>query len=258
MSGIIHRAKVIKVQSEADLHRLGAKSFRLDDVMREAHESIAAAKAHAGEIIEEAERKAAVLFQGAQEAGYKAGFDEGVEKGHVAGRAEALLTASKQFTEQQGQLVGACRQIINDIDAERAAWQAAARQDLIDLAIAIARRVAHQVGQRDRNVVLANLEEAIRLAGVRTDITILVNPADAESARLFAKDLTDLKEQCQHVRVVEQSEIAPGGCRVQWGSGAVDAALEMQLDRIGAALKTQCSDTENQRQDAGATTENDQ
>jgi flagellar assembly protein FliH len=240
---MVHRAKVIKVDSAADLHRLGAKSFRMDDVLREAHDSIAAAKVRAVEIVQEAERKAAALWKLAREGGYKAGFEEGLAKGREAGRAEAFEKSSQQFSEQQNQLIHACKQIITDIDAQRADWLAAGRQDLIDLAMAIAGRVAHQVGQRERDVVSANLEEAVSMAGARTDITIMINPIDAETTRAFAKELTEVKEQCQHVRIVEQSEIAPGGCRVQWGSGAVDATLETQLARIETSLKTQSIDT---------------
>ena len=55
--------------------------------------------------------------------------------------------------------------------------------------------------------------------------------------------MTDLKEQCKHVRIVEQQDIAAGGCRVQWGSGAVDATLDTQLTRIETALKTQSIDS---------------
>jgi len=102
--------------------------------------------------------------------------------------------------------------------------------------MAIARRVAWHVGREHREVVLANLEEAVKLVGARTDVTIAVNPLDAEAARAFAKSLIDMREQWQKVRIVDEPEISPGGCRVQWGSGSIDATLETQLDRIDAEL----------------------
>jgi flagellar biosynthesis/type III secretory pathway protein FliH len=75
------------------------------------------------------------------------------------------------------------------------------------------------------------------MVGVRSDVTIVVSPADAESARMFAHSLLELKEHWEHIRIVEEPEVSPGGCRVQWGSGSVDAALETQLDRIERDLK---------------------
>ena len=117
-----------------------------------------------------------------------------------------------------------------------AAWEAAARQDLVDLAMAIARRVVRHVSESDRQVVVGNLDEAIRLAGERSDVTIKVNPADAEAARVFAESLADRQASCKLVKVVESPDISPGGCWIQWGSGAVDARIETQLDRIAAGL----------------------
>ncbi len=230
---MIRRSAVIKAEAMTQTARVGIKPFRLDDVMREARETIAAAKLRAAELIKDAESRAATI----RESGHRTGFDEGLTKG----RAEAFEAAGKQFSEQQQNLIASYQQTIATIEADRAAWNSAARQDLIELAMAIARRVAHHVGQRERETVLANLEESVRLTGQRSEVTILVNPADAEAARSFAQSLIELQEQWQHVRVVEEPEVSPGGCRVQWGSGAVDATLDTQLDRIEAALKGESS-----------------
>ena len=213
------------------------RAFRIDDVTREAREVIAAAHVRAEEQLKEAEARAAELRKAAEEAGRKAGYEAGLKAGRDAGRREAYEAAAKEFAQSQQKLTSAVQEIIGRVEADRAAWAAGARQDLIDLAMAIARRVAHHVGEHEREVVLTNLEEAVRLTGARSEVTIAVNPADAETARLFAKSLLDLKEQWQHVRVVEEPEVAAGGCRVQWGSGAVDATLDTQLDRIEAALR---------------------
>jgi flagellar assembly protein FliH len=213
------------------------KAFRLDDVTREAREAMVAAHARAEALLKDAETRASQIRKSAEEAGYKAGFESGLQAGRDAGRRDAYEAACKEFAEKQQGVASMCREVIASVEADRATWAASARQDLIELAMAIARRVAHHVGEREREVVLANLEEAVRLTGARSDVTIAVHPADAETTRLFAKSLLDLKEQWEHVRVVEEPEVAVGGCRVQWGSGAVDATLDTQLDRIEAALR---------------------
>jgi len=230
------KSTVIKADSVNRLEALGLRRFRLDDVMEEARKMIAAGRATAESIIHDAKKEADIIRQAAQEEGHQAGYSEGLEKGRQDGRQEALDEAGREFAQQQKNLIDTCQQVISQINEYRMSWYASARRDLIDLAMAIARRVAHHVGEYEREVVLANLEEAVQLAGMRSDVTIAVNPADADAARLFARSLIDMQEQWQHIKVVEEQEVSPGGCRVQWGSGAIDAQLETQLDRIEAEL----------------------
>jgi flagellar assembly protein FliH len=230
------RSTVIKAQSRERAEPLGLRAFRIDDVTREAQLRLAEAQRQAEEILETARQEAARLREAARQEGQRAGYAEGLVQGEQAGRAEALTAATREFTEKQAALVATCRALISNIESSRAAWEAAARQDLIDLAIAIARRIVHRVGEREREAVLANLQEAVRLAGARSDVTIVVNPKDAETARLFAQSLLDMKDQRSGLRVFEDAEVSPGGCRVQWGTGAIDASIETQLDRIAEAL----------------------
>jgi flagellar assembly protein FliH len=249
---------VIKGDSAAVGKGLALRAFHMNDVMDEAREKLAGAldtvsaarqtlaaaneklsnaRKEAEAILARARSEVAGIQDVAREAGRQEGFQAGYEEGRQAGRAEALEAARLEFAENQQSLIDTCRSMIETISRERANWLAAARQDVIELAEAIARRVVHHVGQRDREVVLANLEEAVRLVGVRSVVTIAVNPADAEAARVFAQSLLDLKEHWEHIQVAEEPEVSPGGCRVQWGSGSVDATLETQLDRIAAELK---------------------
>lgn len=238
---------IIKAHTAQSLPMSSLRAFHLNDVMDEARTYVAQAHAEAENLVRQAEDRLRKAEQQARlseeearkrgdERGYQEGFERGVVEGREAGRKEAFEAASSEFAQQQANLIESCKAIISAIDADRGEWQTAARQDLIELAVAIARRVARHVGLEHREVVLANLEEAVRLVGTRTDVTIAVNPLDAEAARAFAKSLIDMREQWQKIRVVDEPEISPGGCRVQWGSGSIDATLETQLDRIDAEL----------------------
>ncbi|MBI4578509.1 MAG: hypothetical protein HY718_02335 [Planctomycetes bacterium] len=232
--------RVIKANTAAGMPGAQLRAFRLNDVVEEAKAFVARAHAEVEQRLRQAETRARQIEREvrrqADERGYREGYERGLAEGREAGHSEAFEAARAAFAEQQAGLVASCQAIIGAVNADREAWHTTARQDLIDLALAVARRVAHHVGREHREVVLANLEEAVRLVGARTDVAILVNQRDAEAARAFAKTLIDMREQWQRVRVVEEPEISPGGCRVQWGSGSIDATLDTQLDRIEAAL----------------------
>jgi len=231
---------VIKASGVSKLANATIRAFRLNDVMDEAKEFVARANAEAENILREAELRARRteqdVRQAADERGYREGYQRGLAEGRETGQRAAFKAAAERFQQQHASLMDCCRSMLSSINADREAWLTSARQDLVELAMAIARRVAHHVGHAHREVVLANLEEAVRLVGARSDVTIAVNPADDEAARSFASSLIDLREQWENIRVVSEPEIPPGGCRVQWGSGAIDATLETQLDRIEAAL----------------------
>lgn len=235
---VVSKSRVIKATSTAVPQRGGLHAFHVNDVLAEARQTMLGAREEAARIIEQARQEAAAIREAARQEGYQAGLAQGVAQGMERGRQEALAAATQEFQAQQASLIESCRKMVAEIDAHRAEWLATARQDLIELAMAIARRVVRHVGERDREVVLANLEEAIRLAGRRTDVTIVINPADAEAAKVFAKSLNDLHEGWEHVTIVQEPEISPGGCRVQWGSGAIDATLDTQLERIEMALRS--------------------
>lgn len=230
-SAVIKAGTLLEVEGRGGLRR-----FDLNDVVREAREMVVAARVEAERIVESARAEAKVLWEKAREEGRQAGLEEGLREGRETGRHEAYEAAKQEFAEQQKSLIASCEQAIGTINEERIGWAAAARQDLIELAMAIARRVAGRVGERDREVVLANLEEAIRLAGSRSEVRIKVSPVDAAAARDFAESLVSMHKQWEHVEIAEDPEVSPGGCRVQWGTGAVDARLETQLDRIKTEL----------------------
>lgn len=226
---------IIKADSEIT-GRWGLASFELSDVLEEARNTLANAQRDAANMIEEAQRQIDEIHETARKKGYEEGFEQGQKAGRQAGHNEAFEQARNEFAEQQKTLIETCEQIYSQINDRRIGWQASARQDLVELAMAIARRVAHAVGQRERSVVLGNLEEAIRLTGQRSEITICVNPDDAATARQFADSLINHKSQWEHVNVVEEAQLLPGGCRIQWGNGSVDADLETQLKRIESEL----------------------
>ncbi|MDM8004988.1 MAG: FliH/SctL family protein [Phycisphaerae bacterium] len=233
---MVRRSMVIKAAEALPLKGAALKPFHLSDMMGEVKEAVIQAQADAARIVRQAKTQEEAIRRAGYEAGYQAGFAKGMEEGRTKGHAEAFAEAEKEFAETHKNLVSSCERIIAEIEERRAAWEAAARQDLVDLAMAIARRVVRHVSESDRQVVVENLEEAIRLAGERSDVTIKVNPADAEAARVFAESLADRQASCKLVKVVESPDLSPGGCWIQWGSGAVDARIETQLDRIAAGL----------------------
>jgi flagellar assembly protein FliH len=228
---------VIKAGSLPRQESAGLRKLNLQDVRAEAQAMIDDARKRADEFLQIARAEAEQVKEQARKQGYEAGFEQGRQAGEQSGYDEAFNKAREQFAQQQENLVSSFQNAIDAVNADREAWQAAARQDLVELAMAIARRVVGHVGEQEKETVLANLEKTVQLIGARSNVTVTVNPADAEAAKLFARSLVEMREQWQSIEVVEETDISPGGCRICWGDGSADATLETQLDRIAHELK---------------------
>jgi len=60
---------------------------------------------------------------------------------------------------------------------------------------------------------------------------------DAEAARRFAGSLMEPPQAVGSTVSIKEIQVSRRArCRVQWGSGGVDATLETQLDRMEAEL----------------------
>ena len=169
-----------------------------------------------------------------------AGFAEGRERGLAQGREEGQGAGREEALGEQrsrlGSLVDALSRAMEEVNRSRLELQAAATRDVIRLAIAIAERVTKRLGVLDGEVVVANVVEAMKLVSHASDVRIAVHPSQKG---VLEEVLPQLKRQwpkLEHVELVEDEGILPGGCRVLTAKGVVDGDLEEQLGRIVSDL----------------------
>jgi flagellar assembly protein FliH len=108
----------------------------------------------------------------------------------------------------------------------------AALSEVVELAVAVARRVTKRQGEIDPRVLEANLVEAMKLVVHAADVRIAVHP---EQKAALLETLPRLKMQwpdLQHVELIEDANLSKGGCRVLTRNGEIDADLAGQLDRV--------------------------
>lgn len=174
-----------------------------------------------------AQARAEGLAEG-QAAGLAKGLDEGRQNGHQA----ALAETKAQLTDVWSALSSALAQL----DASRRELEAAGIVEVIELASSIARRVTKRQAALDPAVLSENLREAMKLAVQAADVRIVINPAQRKT---LSEELPKLQlnwPQLKHVELVDDSTIAPGGCRLLTRHGEVDAEIDGQLDRVIAEL----------------------
>lgn len=145
----------------------------------------------------------------AHEAGYAAGYQEGVAAAQASATAMATLMDNLQ-------------QAMTGIDQDVA-------DQLLALAIEVASQVLRQSLQIRPELLLPVVREAVTTLHPHHGQPLLfVHPGDAALVR------SHLGDQLTHVnwRLVEDTTLTPGGCRVELAGSEVDATLETRWRRV--------------------------
>ena len=206
--------------------------FSLPDVEEQARARLAHAQAEAERIIAEAHARAADIESAAREQGQAAGWQQGHTDGHDSGASAALDQHAARLLE----VIATFNAAAAALDEFRAQVEAAATRDAVELALAIAARIAKRQGEIDPEVLLENVRGAMNVVG-RTSVTrVAVNPSQRALLDEILPQLQGDSPSLRHAEIVVDDAIAPGGCRVFTSHGYVDADLKTQLDRVTAKL----------------------
>jgi flagellar assembly protein FliH len=210
--------------------------FSLADIQREAQSILRRAQAQADQILAAAQQAGVALRQQAQAEGAKSGYADGLERGITEGTRLGQEKALAEQREQLTTLMGALTAAGTALNTSRMELESGVLRDVTDLAIQIAHRITKRIGQLDPQVLIANVTESLKLVVGMHKLRIALHPTQKAT---LADALPRLKLEfptLDHVELIADDTIAPGGCKLLTRQGSVDAALDEQLTRIAAEL----------------------
>ena len=211
-------------------------AFSMRDIEGHARGLIQKARAQAEAMIAAATEEAEALRQEAHALGRAEGQRQGLDQGREQG---TQLGKQAAFDAEQPELAAAAallHQVAAEVEARMADFEEHAKADVLELALAIARRVTRQLGAVNPGVVTANVESAVRLIVSKSDLRIAINPQQRAIVDELLPRLRTTWPQMKHVELVDDPAITCGGCRVSSHAGEIDADLERQLQRVVAEL----------------------
>ena len=146
------------------------------------------------------------------------------KNGLVEGREQAERGLANVFK--------ALRQSVADLDGLRDKAFRESEEDLLKLAIMIARKVIQQEVAQNPQILANIVAAAITDCGGLDRINIRLNPGDY--AVVAADRQGYFKNLCPDtsVTLAPDETISPGGCIVDTTTGTIDAQIETQLDEI--------------------------
>ncbi|MGZ0019700.1 flagellar assembly protein FliH [Nitrosomonas sp. wSCUT-2] len=176
-------------------------------------------------VVPPTEEEIAAVFQHAKEEGYEAGLQEGKSAGYKEGREIAETEVKAEIARLQ-MLLSKLDHDLHEIDQQVA-------NDLLDLAIALAKKVVAQALELNPKLIIPVVQEAIRnLPNVMNHPRLFLHPDDAA---LINAHLSDRMEQ-DNWQVREDPQIVRGGCRIEAGGSEINATLETRWHRALAAI----------------------
>jgi flagellar assembly protein FliH len=212
------------------------KPFSMNDIEEAARRMLLRARRQSEELLASAQAEAEELKKTAHAQGLIEGRNEGrmrgLEEGRATGQEQALNEARARLTELSNALVA----MVTQLDQSRQDMETEALREVVDLAVAIARRVTKRQGQIDPEVLMSNLADAMKLVVHASDVRLAVHPSQRQVLEETLPRLQMQWPNLEHVELSEDDSLAAGGCRITTRHGQVDADLEQQLDRIIADL----------------------
>lgn len=210
--------------------------FSMADIERQAKLIVVRARQQADQLLAAARTEAEGLKRSESAAGQaegrRQGLSQGLQEGAKAGQKQAL----DEHRLQLQQAFEALTTALNEIEQHRADLEASALVEVVQLALAIARRVTKRQAMIDPAVLVANLQQAMKLVVAKTGVRIAIHPSQRKTLDAALPQLQREWPAMAHVQVVEDPGITPGGCKVLGENGQIDADLQTQLDHIAAEL----------------------
>ena len=214
----------------------GLTPFSMRDVEEQARALLVGARRTAERLLAEAQREAASMKQRAAAEGLVEGRREGIARGIEEGRTMGRQQAVEEHRTQFAQAVAALTEAMTDLESSRAELEAAALEEVVDLAVAVASRVTKRQGMIDPPVLTENLRGAFKLVVHAGDVKVAIHPTQRQALEVALPALRLDIPRLGHVELTDDPSVEPGGCRVYAGGGQVDATLDEQLDRVVADL----------------------
>jgi flagellar assembly protein FliH len=151
----------------------------------------------------------------------------------IEGREEGRAQARAVFEEQLGRERSALRATLAQFSGDRAAYFEKVEVEVVQLALAIARKIMHREAQIDPLLLAGMVRVALEKIDGATGVRLRVNPQNAAAWRGYLNqhlNSADLPE------ILEDPAQPPDRCSLETSMGAATIGLEVQLKEIEQGL----------------------
>jgi flagellar assembly protein FliH len=163
--------------------------------------------------------------------------------GYGRGFAEAKAAAKAEAEQRAAVALERIAASLKTLEASLAAVEARLETEAVEVAVAVARKLAPTLVAREPLTEIAALaSECFRHLVASPHVVVRVNDALHPSAREGLEEIIRHQALASRLVVLAEPDIAPGDCRIEWADGgivrdsaAVAAAIEQAVSRYISA-----------------------
>ncbi|MEQ8769925.1 MAG: FliH/SctL family protein [Phycisphaerales bacterium] len=205
----------------------------MEDVRLRAQQMREEAEAYAKRVVQEAQAERDRLIAGAEEVGHERGYRDGHAEGLEKGEAEGSEQARAERGEELDKLAAGWAEALGAFRSARDDMLDRARDDVLELACAIACKVVRRSVELDPSAVVEQIKAVLEAHARPTSLFVRVHPDDEALARDVLPELMATMTGGDHVELETDDRVPRGSCTaLTEGAGLVDARIDTQLDRI--------------------------
>jgi flagellar assembly protein FliH len=156
-----------------------------------------------------------------------AAFEQGREAAQTQLRSELDAALVKHRDEVSHAL--------HEFAVERQNYYRRVEAEVVQLALAISRKILHRETQLDPNVLAGIVRITLEKLDTRTKVNLYVHPQEAPDWRHYFACRSD-GDDAPAPDVHEDPAVAPGECRIETALGSTEVGLESQLKEIETGL----------------------
>ncbi len=208
-------------QSPVDFAQVQAEAI-LADARREAERFMEQAREESAQELEDMRQQAA-----------SEGFQQGLQEGLLAGRLEAKQQLEKDAARQEAEV----KAFLEGAQAEKEQMLEKSKEDLKELALAIAEKVI-RISLRSSSDILIRMIEAATAKKRRCEwVQIYIADCDARTNAQTVPELTGaMRHLSDRVRVIPMADDESGTCIIEMPDEIIDASVSTQLDNLRGVL----------------------
>lgn len=171
------------------------------------------------------------------DAGFEASGDEraAMREARIRelGRQEGQIEAGKKFDLQLVRERDLLAATLDEFTQERAAYYRKVEEEVVQLALSVARKILHREAQVDPLLLAGIARVALEKMEGATRVTLVVHPQSAVEWRQY---LALHMKPGALPEIAEDPALPPGRCKLQTSMGVAELDIEIQLKEIERGL----------------------
>ncbi len=210
----------------------GAIVLDLGDLKRQAEVLKENAQAECQRILKIAEEQRDALSEKAHGDGFEVGKKDGYDAGFAQGLEDAKAQVFAEMNEQMKGIEDSWMEAGKVWEAYRNGIDVQMREAVLEMTLAISKRVVHRVIEVDNTVIIDQLGHTLSHILRPLDVLVKINPSDREIIEGVMPNLATEFKYLKTITLEDDILVDRGGCEVHFGYGVIDSGVNHQLEKL--------------------------